>query len=138
MPGKRPSVLATAEPTLEFASAPDWFEWLKAHHGKSKGVWLRLGKGAKKSLTYSDALDAALAWGWIDSQKRAIDADAWLQRFSPRTATSPWSKINRAKAEAQIAAGTMQAPGLAEVERAKKDCRGKCDDDGARTSTLPA
>jgi uncharacterized protein YdeI (YjbR/CyaY-like superfamily) len=80
-------------------------------------------KGAKKAMTYSEALDVALAWGWIDSQKRALDADAWLQRFSPRKANSPWSKINCAKAEALIAAGTMEAPGLGEVERAKRDGR---------------
>ncbi|HVY28346.1 MAG TPA: YdeI/OmpD-associated family protein [Polyangiaceae bacterium] len=94
-------------------------------------------KGAKKAITYAEALDAALAWGWIDSQKRALDAGAWLQRFSPRKANSPWSKINRAKAEALIATGTMRAPGLAEVERAKRDGRWKQAYDGARTSTVP-
>jgi uncharacterized protein YdeI (YjbR/CyaY-like superfamily) len=80
----------------------------------------------------------ALAWGWIDSQKRALDANAWIQRFSPRKADSPWSKINRAKAEALIAAGAMKAPGLAEVERAKRDGRWERAYDGARSSSVPA
>src|SRR6185295_2428886 len=77
-------------------------------------------------------------WGWIDSQKRALDADAWLQRFSPRRANSPWSKINRTKAEALIAAGAMEAPGLAEVERAKRDGRWERAYDGARSASVPA
>jgi len=139
MKGDRLSATATTEPILQFSCATDWSEWLESNHGRSKGVWLRIAKkGAKKAITYAEALDAALAWGWIDSQKRALDANAWLQRFSPRKASSPWSKINRAKAEAQIAAGTMQAPGLVEVERAKRDGRWERAYDGARTSTLPA
>jgi uncharacterized protein YdeI (YjbR/CyaY-like superfamily) len=95
-------------------------------------------KGAKRTITYAEALEVALAWGWIDSQKRALDANAWLQRFSPRKADSPWSKINRAKAEALIAAEAMQAPGLAEVERAKQDGRWARAYDGARASSVPA
>jgi uncharacterized protein YdeI (YjbR/CyaY-like superfamily) len=95
-------------------------------------------KGTKNAITYAEALDVALAWGWIDSQKRALDADAWLQRFSPRTAKSPWSKINRTKAEALIAAGAMEPPGLAEVERAKRDGRWEKAYDGARSASVPA
>jgi uncharacterized protein YdeI (YjbR/CyaY-like superfamily) len=139
MTAGRSPASALTEPILEFSCAADWFEWLKSNHRCSQGVMLRLSKkGAKKTLTYAEALDVALAWGWIDSQKRALDAVAWLQRFSPRKATSPWSKINRAKAEAQIAAGTMQPPGLAEVERAKRDGRWDRAYDGARTSVMPA
>jgi len=126
------------EPILTFARAADWNAWLASHHGDSKGVLLRIAKsGAKKSITYAEALDIALAWGWIDSQKRALDATAWLQRFTPRKAKSPWSKINRAKAEALIAAGKMKPPGLAEVKRAKDDGRWEQAYDGARTSTVP-
>lgn len=134
----RVSAMGSAEPILEVSSADEWFEWLEHNHQRSSGVLLRIPKqGAKKAITYAEALDAALAWGWIDSQKRALDEAAWLQRFSPRTAKSPWSKINRAKAEAQIAAGTMQAPGLVEVERAKRDGRWERAYDGARSSLLP-
>ena len=133
-----------AEPVLDLARARDWAKWLAAHHASSKGVLLRLAKkrpgaaGAAQPLTYGEALDVALTWGWIDSQKRALDASAWLQRFTPRTAKSPWSKINRARAEALIAAGTMAAPGLAEVERARRDGRWERAYDGARTSAEPA
>jgi uncharacterized protein YdeI (YjbR/CyaY-like superfamily) len=127
-----------SEPVLTFARAAEWNAWLASHHGSSKGVLLRIAKsGAKKSITYAEALDVALAWGWIDSQKQALDATAWLQRFTARKAKSPWSKINRAKAEALIAAGKMKPPGLAEVERAKNDGRWSLAYDGARTSGVP-
>lgn len=111
--------------------------WLASHHASSPGILLRIPKGIEKALTYAEALDVALAWGWIDSQKRALDANAWLQRFTPRTAKSPWSKINRAKAEALIASGRIEAPGLAEVERAKRDGRWERAYDGARSSSVP-
>jgi uncharacterized protein YdeI (YjbR/CyaY-like superfamily) len=123
---------------LELASAAKWHAWLRANHARSSGVLLRIPKkGAGHTLTYATALDAALAWGWIDSQKQALDDSAWLQRFTPRTARSPWSKINRAKADALIASGHMQAPGLAEVERAKQDGRWERAYDGAKASTVP-
>lgn len=127
------------EPVLSFARAAAWRAWLASHHATSSGVLLRIPKkGASRAITYAEALEGALAWGWIDSQKRALDATAWLQRFTPRAAKSPWSKINRAKAEAMIAAGTMEAPGLAEVERAKRDGRWERAYDGARSSAVPA
>jgi uncharacterized protein YdeI (YjbR/CyaY-like superfamily) len=125
------------EPVLTFARAADWHAWLAEHHASAGAVMMRIGKGAQKTLTYAEAIEVALAWGWIDSRKEALDAGAWLQRFSPRTAKSPWSKINRTKAEALIAAGTMEAPGLAEVERAKRDGRWERAYDGARTSAVP-
>jgi uncharacterized protein YdeI (YjbR/CyaY-like superfamily) len=127
------------EPVLSFARATEWRDWLASHHATSSGVLLRIPKkGDSRAITYAGAVEVALAWGWIDSQKRALDAAAWLQRFTPRTAKSPWSKINRAKAEAMIAAGTMHAPGLAEVERAKRDGRWERAYAGARSSAVPA
>jgi len=123
---------------LALRSALEWEAWLRANHMRSAAVFLRIPKkGAASTLTYATALDAALAWGWIDSQKRALDDTAWLQRFSRRSPQSPWSKINRAKAEALIANGGMEAPGLAEVERAKRDGRWERAYDGAKTSTVP-
>ena len=128
----------TSEPILVVASPRAWRTWLARHHQKSSGVWLRLAKkGAAKSITYPEALDGALSWGWIDSQKRALDESAWIQRFTPRKARSPWSKINCAKAEALIASGAMAAPGLAEITRAQADGRWDSAYDGARTSTVP-
>jgi uncharacterized protein YdeI (YjbR/CyaY-like superfamily) len=120
---------------LAVATAEEWRAWLAANHATSSGVFLRIPK--QGAFTYAQALDVALAWGWIDSQKQALDATAWLQRFTPRTAKSPWSKINRAKAEALLAAGTLEPPGVAEVERAKRDGRWERAYDGARTATVP-
>ena len=129
---------ATEEPTLAFASPDEWNAWLASHHGKPTPVWLRLAKkGAVKSITYAEALDVALIWGWIDSQKRKHDDHAFAQRFSPRNSRSPWSKINCAKAEALIAAGKMKPSGLAEVERARADGRWDRAYAGQKTSTVP-
>jgi len=128
----------TAEPVLEFARAAEWHAWLAKHHATASGVLLRIAKkGAAPSITYEEAIDGALVWGWIDSQRRGLDVTAYLQRFSRRTATSPWSKINCAKVEALIANGKMKPIGLAEVERAKADGRWARAYDGARNSTVP-
>jgi uncharacterized protein YdeI (YjbR/CyaY-like superfamily) len=127
------------EPILAPSSATQWEAWLRANHASSKGVLLRIPKkkSSESTLTYAAALDAALCWGWIDSQKRALDETAWLQRITPRTSKSPWSKINRSKAEALIASGRMQPPGLAEVERAKRDGRWARAYDSVKTATVP-
>src|SRR5262249_28354348 len=79
--------------TLQFRDARAWAAWLTSHHASSRGVWVKLGKrGAGiASLTYPEALEVALAWGWIDGQKRACDEAWWLQRFTPRGPRSPWS-----------------------------------------------
>ncbi|HEY4188420.1 MAG TPA: YdeI/OmpD-associated family protein [Polyangia bacterium] len=135
---------ARDEPTLALATAAAWSAWLAEQHGRSRGALLRLTKRSGRgtatgagALTYAEALEVALAWGWIDSQKRALDDGAWLQRFTPRGPQSPWSKINRAKAEALITRGAMKPPGLAEVERARRDGRWARAYDGARASTVP-
>ena len=127
-------------PVLSFATARAWSEWLATYHASSRGLWLKIAKkgAGSASVTYSEAIDGALAWGWIDGQKGRFNDVWWLQRFTPRTAKSAWSKINRAKVEALIAAGTMEAPGLAEVERAKRDGRWGRAYDGARSSSVPA
>jgi uncharacterized protein YdeI (YjbR/CyaY-like superfamily) len=133
-------VVSSDLPVLAFATVRAWSEWLATHHASSRGVWLKIAKkGARAaSVTYAEALEGALAWGWIDGQKGTFNDAWWLQRFTPRTAKSPWSKINRTKAEALIAAGTMETPGLAEVERAKRDGRWERAYDGARSSSVPA
>lgn len=136
---KRPKPVDAPAP-VSFATADAWSAWLAAHHASSPGIWLRLGKkgtGAR-SIGYVEALDVALVWGWIDGQKKSLDDTHWLQRFTPRRAQSPWSKINRAKAEALIASGAMQPSGLHEVERAKRDGRWERAYDGAATATVPA
>jgi uncharacterized protein YdeI (YjbR/CyaY-like superfamily) len=127
-------------PVLSFATPNAWSGWLAGHHASSRGVWLKIAKtgASSASITYAQAIEAALAWGWIDGQKGKLDKTWWLQRFTPRKAKSPWSKINRAKAEALIAAGSMAPPGLAEIERAKRDGRWERAYDGAGSSSVPA
>ena len=128
------------EAILVLSTAREWHAWLRANYARSAGVFLRIArkKQGENGLTYESALEAALAWGWIDSQKRALDERSWLQRFTPRTARSPWSKINRAKVEALITRGRMAQPGIAEVDRAKRDGRWERAYDGAKTATVPA
>ena len=109
-PAGRSSAKDDGDLLLALRSAVEWEAWLRANHARSAAVFLRIRKKSSAStLTYATALDVALAWGWIDSQKRALDETAWLQRFTARTPRSPWSKINRAKAEASIASGRMEA-----------------------------
>ena len=138
---KKPtSSAARATAPLTCASLPAWLAWLAEHHASSSGVWLRIAKkdGGQRSVTYAEAIEGALIWGWIDGQKNKLDDTHWLQRFSPRATRSPWSKINRDKATALIAAGKLQPPGLAEVERARRDGRWERAYDGARAATVPA
>lgn len=139
-PRKAPTKQAAppAEP-LHVADAAAWEAWLRAHHATSDGVWLRLAKkGAPtRSVTYLEAVEAALCWGWIDGQSKPIDAHAWMQRYTPRRARSMWSKVNRARVAALEAAGRMQPPGRAEVERAKADGRWDAAYDAPSTMTVP-
>src|ERR1043166_2453170 len=111
--------------TLSFATPRAFSDWLAEHHASSRGIWLRLARKASgaASITYAEAIDVALVWGWIDGQKQRGDELSWLQKFTPRRAKSVWSKINREKALALIEAGAMQPAGLAEVERAQRDGR---------------
>jgi uncharacterized protein YdeI (YjbR/CyaY-like superfamily) len=133
------SKLMNDDPKLTFADATLWARWLAANHASSTGVWLALAKkgAAHATLTYAEALDEALAWGWIDGLKRPQDESVWLQRFTPRKARSSWSKINREKVAVLTRAGRMQPPGLAEVERARADGRWEAAYDSAKNSTVP-
>ncbi len=126
-------------PVLLFEDAAGWDAWLDAHHATAPGVWLRLAKqgGGLRSLTYAEALDAALCHGWIDSQKRRHDDVSWVQKFSPRGPKSIWSKINRDKVAALAAAGRMRPAGLLAVEQAKADGRWDAAYDSPRTATVP-
>jgi uncharacterized protein YdeI (YjbR/CyaY-like superfamily) len=106
-----------------FSSRQDWAVWLKKEHRKSAGLWLRIAKKDSKveSVTYQEALDIALCYGWIDGQKRPESEHFWLQRFLPRSKKSIWSKINRAKALTLIANGEMESAGMEAIEDAKAD-----------------
>jgi uncharacterized protein YdeI (YjbR/CyaY-like superfamily) len=121
----KPSSTPVDKPTLTFARKGAWAAWLGKHHGTSPGVWLRIAKKASglKSISHDEALEVALCYGWIDGQAKSDGDDFWVQKFTPRGRRSLWSKRNREKALALIAAGAMRPSGLAEVERAKSDGR---------------
>jgi len=117
-----------------------WRSWLHTNHATSSGVWLRIAKrGAEpKSVSYPEAVEAALCFGWIDGQKKSDDDSCWLQRFTPRSEKSLWSKINREKAIGLIERKKMHAAGLREVERAKRDGRWEGAYDSPNGATVPA
>lgn len=125
---------------LRFRSARSFETWLRKNHASSEGVWLEIAKAgsAQATVSYAEAVEIALCYGWIDGQKKALDATHWLQRFTPRRARSLWSKVNRGKAEALVASGRMQPAGQAEIDRAKADGRWDVAYDGARTAAVPA
>jgi uncharacterized protein YdeI (YjbR/CyaY-like superfamily) len=126
-------------PTRLFKTQDDWAAWLEKNHRKSPGLWLRLAKkdSGLRSVTYQEAIEVALCHGWIDGQKRPENKQTWLQRFTPRSAKSIWSKINCEKAKALIASGAMKAAGLEAIESAKKDGRWKSAYDSPSKSTVP-
>ncbi len=124
-----------------FADRAEMEAWLEENHASSaKGIWLKLAKkGAREpSVTYDEAVELGLCFGWIDSQVRRFDDQHYLQRFTPRRPRGRWSKINREKAEALIAAGKMRLAGLAEVEAAQADGRWEAAYEGQRTAKVPA
>jgi uncharacterized protein YdeI (YjbR/CyaY-like superfamily) len=127
------------DPVLAFATPRAWEKWLAAHHASSRGVWVKLAKKASGlvSVTYAEAVESALIWGWIDGQKKGHDDASWLQRFTPRGQKSIWSRINRDKALALIEAGKMKPAGLAEVDRAKRDGRWDAAYDSQSHATVP-
>lgn len=112
-------------PILFLGTQQAWETWLEEHYADTAGVWLKLAKkGASvATLSYAEALESALCYGWIDGQKASFDSDYWLQKFTPRRAKSIWSQVNRENATALIAAGRMQPAGLRQVELAKADGR---------------
>jgi uncharacterized protein YdeI (YjbR/CyaY-like superfamily) len=126
-------------PIVSFASREEWRVWLAGEHATSTGVWLRLAKAGSEiaSVSYAEALEVALCYGWIDGQKAGFDSDHWLQRFTPRKPRGRWSRINRDKATALIERGEMEPAGLREVEAAKADGRWDAAYAGQRTATVP-
>jgi uncharacterized protein YdeI (YjbR/CyaY-like superfamily) len=127
------------QPMLAFPDPAAWEKWLAAEHAGASGLWLKLAKKGcpHPTVSYAEALDIALCFGWIDGQKRPLDDDYWLQRFTPRKPKGKWSKINRGKAEALISAGRMRPTGLREVEAAKADGRWDAAYEGQSTATVP-
>ncbi|WP_144761059.1 YdeI family protein [Curtobacterium sp. 9128] len=122
------------------ADAAAWRAWLDTHEDTSDGVWLALAKKGTTeptTLTYAQALDEALCSGWIDGQKRSLDAAVFLQRFTPRRKASLWSERNIGLVAALVAAGRMRDRGQAEIDRAKADGRWERAYAGAASATVP-
>lgn len=126
-------------PVLLFEDTASLEEWLERNHATAPGVWMRLAKKASglRSVTYAEALDVALCYGWIDGLKKSHDEATWLQKFTPRKRRSTWSKVNRDKALALMESGRMRPAGLAEVERARADGRWDAAYDSQRNASVP-
>jgi uncharacterized protein YdeI (YjbR/CyaY-like superfamily) len=122
-----------------FRSEREFREWLAKEHRRADGVVLRIYKKGSgvASITYAEALDQALCFGWIDGQKMPLDQKAWLQKFSPRRSKSKWSKKNTEHVERLLRIGQMTAAGLEEVEAAKADGRWAAAYDSPANATLP-
>jgi uncharacterized protein YdeI (YjbR/CyaY-like superfamily) len=117
--------MALEQETLRFDGPVAFREWIEEHQDESPGIWLVIAKkgSGQTTVTYAEALDIALAYGWIDGQTRSVDEATYQQRFTPRRQRSPWSLRNVGIAEAMIEDGRMKPRGLAEVERARADGR---------------
>ena len=124
---------------LRFRAADDWHGWLEEHHAESPGLWVKIAKKGSgiKSVHYPQVLESALCFGWIDGQRRPLDEQYFLQRFTPRRSRSRWSQINRDTAEQLIAEGRMAPAGLAEVQRARDDGRWDAAYAGQKSMEVP-
>lgn len=124
---------------MEFATQQDWEAWLAEHYSDPTGIWLKIAKKATGflSISYAEALEGALCYGWIDGQKAAFDEHYWLQKFTPRRAKSIWSQINCDKVASLIETGRIQPAGLRQVELAKADGRWQAAYAGQSTATVP-
>ncbi|MBK9731531.1 MAG: YdeI/OmpD-associated family protein [Chitinophagaceae bacterium] len=127
-------------PILSFTTIKEWTSWLAKHHATSTGIWIRLFKknAGVLTITYPEALDVALCYGWIDGQKKPYDAASWLQKFTPRRPKSIWSKRNREHIARLEAAGKMKAAGMKQVEAAKADGRWEQAYDSPGNMVVPA
>ncbi|MEN9560830.1 MAG: hypothetical protein RIQ56_103 [Candidatus Parcubacteria bacterium] len=128
---------------LSFESKQQFERWLKSNYSSAEGIWVRFLKKAHKessgakSISYAEALDASLCWGWIDSLVKKYDAASYIQKFTPRGKRSVWSKRNREHVARLIKQKRMKAPGLAQVMAAKKDGRWAQAYDSPKTMKLP-
>jgi uncharacterized protein YdeI (YjbR/CyaY-like superfamily) len=127
-------------PELVVADAPAWRIWLSRHHAEPQGVWLVLAKKGTTeptTLSYDQALDEAICFGWIDGQLGRRDNATFRRRFTPRSARSPWSQRNVTIAERLLLSGRMHRSGEAEVEKAKADGRWQTAYAGQASAEIP-
>jgi uncharacterized protein YdeI (YjbR/CyaY-like superfamily) len=126
-------------PVEKFGSQKELEKWLE-QNAESDGVWLKLAKkgSGETTVSYAEAVESALCFGWIDSQAKTFDDKFYIQKFTPRRSKSVWSKINVEKADALIKEGRMKPAGLAQVEAAKADGRWDAAYEGQSTAEAPA
>ena len=126
-------------PRKTFATAKSWRTWLAKNHATAPGLWLQFAKKGSgvRSVTYAEAVEAALCYGWIDGHAKRLDETHYLQRFTPRKRDSIWSQINRQKALALIEQGEMQPAGLAAIEQAKANGRWDSAYAGPKSAEVP-
>lgn len=124
---------------ISFISSKDFRTWLTLNHSDCAGIWLRIYKKVSDiaTVTYAQALDMALCFGWIDGQKKPYDKISWLQKFTPRRPKSGWSKKNTEHVERLIKTGEVTAAGLKEVEAAKADGRWEKAYDAFGSAVIP-
>ncbi|HEY2597006.1 MAG TPA: YdeI/OmpD-associated family protein [Candidatus Dormibacteraeota bacterium] len=133
--------MSADKPQLVVADVRAWRAWLEKNHSNLDGVWLLLAKKdtlKPTSLTYTQALEEALCFGWIDGQGRRADEATFIQSFTPRRKRSPWSKRNTGTAERLVVEGRMHASGIAEIDRAKADGRWEAAYSGPANIEVPA
>jgi uncharacterized protein YdeI (YjbR/CyaY-like superfamily) len=127
------------DPVLPFATSAELDRWLAKHHRTATVFWIKYAKkgSGEPSITWTEAVDVALCYGWIDGQAKTLDERYYIQRFTRRSVTSKWSKINRDRVARLIEEGRMRPAGLAEVDRAKADGRWDAAYDSPKTATVP-
>jgi uncharacterized protein YdeI (YjbR/CyaY-like superfamily) len=137
-PGKAVGNNTQADSRL-FKDQAAWLAWLDKNHADSSGIWLRLAKkkSGLQSVTYAEAIETALCYGWIDGPKRPESDQAWLQRFCPRSAKSIWSRINREKALVLIKSGRMMPAGHQAIDQAKSNGRWESAYDSPSRAEVP-
>jgi len=127
------------DPVRVFANQEAWAAWLEKHYRESRGLWLRLAKkgSALRSVSFNEALDVALCYGWITGQTKGETEQTWLARFLPRSEKSLWSRINRGRALALIASGKMRPAGLEAIALAKKNGQWEAAYESPRHAIVP-
>ncbi len=119
------AIPAVILPTLLFENASAWESWLESHLDNAIGIWMQISKkgATKPSVSYEEALDIALCYGWIDGQTKSLDDEYFLRKFTPRRKNSMWSKRNIGKVAALVKAERIRPSGQAEIDAAKADGR---------------
>lgn len=125
---------------LSFHASKEFEKWLSKNHSVSNGIWLKFLKkySGEKTITYAEALDCALCYGWIDGQAKKFDDTSWIQKFTPRRKKSIWSKRNTENVARLIKEKRMKQSGLKEIEAAKKDGRWEAAYDSPSNMSVPA